>query len=146
MHKQLLSLLFAAASALPLMAGGFWLQLGTPSASNDPLAAGSVMTVVATGCVDPAKAELRAMAIREENGKRTSSPLKLVKMNKPGTFALPVQWPAGTRQTIQLIGEDSGMTTSVLVNVDGDKFDRASAKFFRGEPKAEDVNALIAAR
>ena len=51
-----------------LLAGGFYLQLGNPDASEEARKANAVLTVKATGCHDPATATLTATAVGTVNG------------------------------------------------------------------------------
>ncbi len=127
-------------------AGGFWLQLGNPDASSEARDLKAVITVKAVGCHEPDKAEVTGRAIAVVNGKRQEIPLKLVKMSTPGMFAVAKQWPGDDTWTVELIGHNAGMTTSMLVNTTGTKFDRASAKFIPGIPAAADVEQLVAKR
>src|ERR1017187_3854033 len=63
-----------------LFAGGFFLQLGNPEASAEARKNNAVVTIKATGCHDPATAQLTATALGMVNGHRQSIPLTITKL------------------------------------------------------------------
>src|ERR1041385_8594082 len=76
-----------------LFAGGFFLQLGNPEANPEARKLNAVLTVKATGCGEPAKAQITATAIGSIHGERQEIALKLTPLSDPGAYALARQWP-----------------------------------------------------
>jgi hypothetical protein len=133
--------IFAIALALPLFAGGFYLELGSPSASSDPKAKGAVVLARFTGCHEPEKASLIATAEGMVAGKRQSIPLQAVALSTPGVYAITKQWPAEGKWVLKLVGRypvGPGVTTT-LVRLAGDGYDRGNMVMKAG---AVDTNAL----
>ena len=129
--------------AAPLFAGGFWLQMGSPSASSDAKAKNAALVVRATGCHEPAKAQVSGVAIRMVDGRKQTTPLKLVAMNEPGTYAVMREWPANASVTLEFVGHNQGMSTSMLVRAHGAQVEKASAKFYTHEPTEQEELALL---
>lgn len=127
------------AVVLQLSAGGFWLQLGAPEASHDPAAKGAVLVVRATGCHDPATAHITGEAISAAG----RTPLKLVPMAEPGTFAVMKEWREDGPVALSFTGENIGMHTGLVVRAEGTRVERTKAKFFNREPNAEDVKGAL---
>jgi len=145
--RKSLSLLSGASAALalaaPLLAGGFWLQLGNPEASAEARSLKAVLTVRAVGCHEPEKATVSGTAVGIVKGQRRSMPLQLKALSEPGMFALTRQWPAEGRWVIQLVGENEGAVTSALVSAGPGGVDRKGAKFANRRPSAEEVEAVL---
>jgi hypothetical protein len=129
--------------AAPLFAGGFWLQMGTPEASPEAKAKNAALVVRATGCHDPATAEVSGVVIRMVEGRKQTTPLKLVRMKEPGTFAVMRDWPADTSVTLEFVGPNARAVTSMLVRARGESVEKASAKFFLHEPTVDEEMALL---
>src|SRR6185369_10830261 len=95
-----------------LLAGGFYLQLGNPEASPEARKHNAVLTVLATGCHDPASAQLTATAIGIVNGERKSIPLTVNKLATPGMFALSQQWPKEGKWVLELVAKNGEQFTN----------------------------------
>ena len=126
-----------------LFAGGFWLQLGNPEASKEAREAGAVLTIKATGCHDPATAQVTATAIGTVDGHRQSIPLKLTKLSETGMFALSQQWPKEGRWVIELVGRNGEQFTNTLVTADANGIDRVHAKSDMKQFGDKDVASLL---
>src|SRR5689334_8706886 len=115
-----------------LLAGGFYLQLGNPEANPEARKANAVLTVKATGCGEPAKAQITASVIGVIDGLRREMPLKLTPLSEPGTFALTQQWPKEGHWVIELRGFESlngtPAFTNLLVSAGPEGIDRYHAK------------------
>src|SRR5690348_5969775 len=109
MRKTLL--LAVAALAGPLFAGGFFLQLGNPDANAEARKTNAVLVIKATGCHDPATAQVTATAVSKDR----RIPLTLTKLSEPGTFALAQQWPKDGKWVIELEGHNGEQFTNTLV-------------------------------
>jgi hypothetical protein len=112
-----------------LMAGGFYLQLGNPEASEEARKANAVLTIKATGCHDPATATLTATAVGIVNGKRQSIPLQVTKLSETGMFALSQQWPKDGKWVIELVARNGEQFTNTLVSAGPDGIDRLHARW-----------------
>ena len=129
--------------AAPLFGGGFWLQMGTAEASPEAKSKSAVMVVRATGCHDPAAAQVSGVAVRIVEGRKQTTPLKLIPMKEPGSFAVMRDWPADSAVTLEFVGHNEGMSTSMLVRARGESIEKASAKFYPHEPTAEEESASL---
>jgi len=112
-----------------LLAGGFYLQLGNPDASEEARKANAVLTIKATGCHDPATATLTATAVGTVNGKRQTIPLQVTKLSETGMFALAQQWPKDGKWVIELVGRNGEQFTNTLVSAGPSGIDRLHAKW-----------------
>jgi len=126
-----------------LFAGGFWLQLGNPEASKEARQAGAVLTIKATGCHDPATAQVTGTAIGTVDGHRQTIPLKLTKLSETGMFALSQQWPKEGRWVIELVGKNGEQFTNTLVTADSNGIDRVHAKSDMKQFGDKDVASLL---
>ena len=115
-----------------LFAGGFYLQLGNPEANPEARKANAVLTIKATGCGEPAKAQITASAIGVIHGKRQEMPLTLTPLSEPGTYALAQQWPKEGRWVIEVRGFEkingTPVFTNTLITAGPDGVDRYHAK------------------
>jgi hypothetical protein len=111
-----------------LLAGGFYLQLGNPEASQEARKANAVLTVKAAGCHDPATATLNATAIGVVNGQRQSIPLKVTKLSEVGMFSIAQDWPRDGKWVIELVARNGEQFTNTLVSVGPAGIDRLHAK------------------
>jgi hypothetical protein len=140
--KRMAAITFAA--VMPLLAGGFYLEVGNPSANSDPKAKDALFVVRATGCHQPEKASFTATAEGKVNGKRESVPLKLVPLSQTGSYAIRRDFPAEGRWVVTVAGvSTTGAVTSVAVPIKEIGFDRASIKFVQGKLVREDVEEMI---
>lgn len=147
----MLKLRFPGLAAIILLAvavnlaagGGFYLQLGNPAASEEATALQAALTAQATGCGNPAAAELTATAIGIVDGRRQSVPLRVIGMKKAGMFAIIGGWPEQGRWAIQLVAREGGKVTSAIVPIEGKEVRRTRARFFQGEPPAADLERVL---
>lgn len=134
----------AFAAVMPLLAGGFYLEVGNPSANHDPKAKDALFVVRPTGCHEPEKASLSATAEGKVDGKRQSLPLKLIPLSSPGSYAVPRDFPATGSWVVTVVGVAiNGPVTSIAVPVNPKGFDRASIKFVPGKIPSEDIEKMI---
>ncbi len=142
---QAISRICALAMVMPLIGGGFYLELGTPSANHDPKAKGAVVVARFSGCHQPEKGILTATAEGFVAGKREVIPLKTVVLSSPGQYAIAKQWPAEGKWALKLVGThpDFAGATTTIVRVNGDSFDRASVVMKIGSLGDDAVNALL---
>ncbi|HEV3200453.1 MAG TPA: hypothetical protein VGZ73_21260 [Bryobacteraceae bacterium] len=126
-----------------LLAGGFFLQLGNPEASAEARKNNAVLTIKATGCHDPATAQLTATAVGMVNGKRQSIPLTVTKLSGPGMFALSQQWPKEGKWVIELVARNGEQFTNSLVAADANGVDRLHAKANMKQFSDSEVEAML---
>ncbi|SPE42115.1 conserved exported hypothetical protein [Candidatus Sulfopaludibacter sp. SbA3] len=141
--QRTLKMLAPLALAGQLFAGGFFLQLGNPEASKEAQKVGAVLTVMATGCHDPATARLTATAIGMVNGERREIPLKVTPLSGPGIFAIAQQWPREGKWVIQLEGRNGEQFTNTLVGAGPKGVDRTRFKADMKQFTAADVDAML---
>jgi hypothetical protein len=139
---QTLSLLLLS---LPAIAGGFYIELGTPSASKETAARDASLVARLTGCHQPERGTLRGTAEGVVNGKRQSIPIKVAALPKTGMFAVQQTWPKEGQWVLHLTATHPGVeaTTTTLVKVNGKDFERGSAKYFPRAATAAEVNAFL---
>jgi hypothetical protein len=140
MRKTLVVFLALAAQ---VFAGGFYLQLGNPEASPEARKLGAVLIVKATGCHDPATAQLLATAIGNVNGQRRTVPLEVKHLSEVGAFALVGNWPKEGKWVIHLTATNGEQFTNTLVAAGPDGLDRLHAKANLKKFEASDVEAML---
>ena len=142
---KIFALLTAVASAAVLMAGGFALEIGRPSANPEAQAQHAVLVVRSYACTHPEKTSITAKAEGIVNGKRETIPLKLVPLTGKGTYSVTRQWPAEGRWVIALSATNSAFAwqPSAIVNVNGDDADFANVKRVNRNPTSEEVEAAL---
>jgi len=133
----------ALAVAAPLVAGGFYLQLGNPEANPKAQKMNAVLVIKATGCHDPASATITGKAIGVVSGQRREIPLKVDALGGPGEFALAQQWPKEGRWVIELVGKNGEQFTNALVPAGPDGIDRVHAKFDMKQFARADVDGML---
>jgi hypothetical protein len=126
-----------------LVAGGFYLQLGNPDANPEARKLNAALVVKASGCHDPAGANLTAIAIGTVNGERREIPLKVDRLSEPGAFAIARQWPAEGKWVIQLTARNPQQFTNTLVVAGPQGVERTGAKFDIHPFTQADVDAML---
>jgi hypothetical protein len=126
-----------------LLAGGFYLQLGNPEANTEARKANAVLVIRATGCHDPANADVTATATGMVDGKQQSISLKLTKLHEVGTFALAQQWPKTGKWVIEIVGRNPDQFTNTLVTAGPDGVDRLHAKSDMKPFTRADVESML---
>ena len=132
-----------AAAATQVFAGGFYLQLGNPEANPDARKADAVVVVKATGCHDPATAQVTARAVGNVDGKRQTIPLNVVKLPGDGVFAIAQQWPAQGKWVIELTGRNGEQFTNTLIAAGPNGLDRLHARADMKPFNASDLDAML---
>lgn len=146
MHKtKVFGLLAALATATLLLAGGFALQIGKPSANPEAQAKGAVLVVRGYACHDPEKTTVTATAEGIVNGKRETIPLKLIPLSAQSTFALTRQWPLEGKWVITLLETNPNFNgqPSAIVRVDGDSVDFTAVTRLTHPPGKIEVEAAL---
>lgn len=148
MQRFRLPAILVLVAIAPLLAGGFFIELGNPSASSDIKAKNAVIVARLTGCHEPEKGALEATAEGIVDGKRQSVPLKVSVLSAPGTFAISQQWPDEGNWIVKLVAKHPVFPdgTSALVRVKGSTFERVGAKWVMRAPTTEEVEQVLASR
>jgi hypothetical protein len=142
---KILNRLIALGVVMPLLGGGFWLELGSPTASSDPKARGAVVVALFIGCHEPEKAVLKATAEGVVQGKRQTLALSPVALSTPGVYAISRTWPAEGKWVLKLEGRYPAVSgvTSTFVKLTGDSFDRKGAVMKPGVADTEALEAML---
>ncbi len=143
-HK-LLAIATIMITAASLIAGGFWVEIGKPSASPEAQAKHAVLVVRGYACSTPEKIAITAMAEGLVNGKRETIPLKLIPLSAQGTYALTRQWPSEGKWVVTLVGSNPSFSwhASAIAQVDGESVQWASVTRFSHAPAQADVEAAL---
>lgn len=140
---NLVRMMLLAGAATLLQAGGFWLELGNPSATKDPAAKNAALIVRAIGCGEPSKAEITATAEGLVDGQRKSIPVKLVPLSEHGVFAAERSWPATGKWVLHFRGNYLSRVTSTVTQVlPGGELKRPGKMVMNGATEAE-IDAMV---
>jgi hypothetical protein len=132
------------ASAVQVMAGGFYVTLGNPDANRQARDMGAVLTLKLAGCHEPEKADVSAVAIGSLNGQKKVIPLKLTKLADAGFYAVMPQWPTDGRWVLQFVAKDGDRIASTLVASGPSGVERNGARSAMKMPAESDIAALLA--
>lgn len=133
-------------AALAAYAGGFYLNIDAAGKSTDPKAKGAFLTASLSGCHEAEKGSISASAEGVVQGKRQSIPLKLVKLDTPGTFAVARQWPEHGNWVVVLTGTHPSFAkpTVTAVPVHDNTIESARAKYSNTGPLTNaDVDQML---
>ncbi len=143
MRKTIGFAVSAVVLAGQLFAGGFFLQLGNPEANPEAQKLNAVLVVKASGCHDPAGANLTARAVGMVNGQRREIPLKVERLSEVGSFAIAQQWPKDGKWVIELTAKNPDQFTNTLVVAGPQGVERTKAKFDMHPFSKADVDAML---
>ena len=143
-HK-LLAIATITITAASLIAGGFSVEIGKPSANPEAQAKHAVLVVRGYACSTPEKIAITAMAEGLVNGKRETIPLKLIPLSAQSTYALTRQWPSEGKWVITLVGANPSFRwqPSAIVQVDGESVQWGGVARFSHAPAEADVEAAL---
>lgn len=135
----------ALASATSLIAGGFLIELGKPSANPEAQAKHAVLVVRGYACTAPENTTITATAEGLVNGKRESIELKLLPLSGQSMYAVTRQWPAEGNWVIAFIQANPNFRgqLGLLVKVSGDAVDWAGVTRLSRAPNAQDIEAAL---
>lgn len=130
--------------SLSAVAGGFYIELGNPSASKDAAAKNAFVVARLIGCNQPERGTVTATAEGIVNGKRQTIPVELKPLSTPGMFALSRSWPAEGKWVLHFAAThpDAGVT-STLVRVKGDNYERSGAKMAMRAATKPEIEELL---
>jgi len=137
--------MIALGAAISLVAGGFALQIGKPSANPEAQGKNALLVVRGYACAAPEKTTVSGVAEGVVNGKRESIPLKLIPLSGESAYAVTRQWPAEGKWVITLVEANPRFQShpSAIVRVDGNSVDWAGIRRFDQAPSAEEVKAAL---
>jgi hypothetical protein len=143
--SKLLIPLIALAAAMSLVAGGFALQLGKPSANPEAQAKNAVLVVRGYACAAPEKTTISATGEGVVNGRRESIPLKLIPLSGESTYAVTREWPTQGKWVISVVQTNPRFSSrpSAIVKVSGDSVDWAGITRLSAPPSPEQVDAAL---
>ena len=138
-----------AVIGVSLMTAAAWAQtfafeIGGPVAAQDFRLKSAAFVFRTTGCADPAKAEVTAMAEGVADGARRTMPLKVTPSSRPGVYAVLPQWDAG-RWVVVLKGACGTMLAGAVIPVGLHGFAREESKFFAHPATAAEIEAALKA-
>jgi hypothetical protein len=146
-RPKLLMLASGLAAAASLMAGGWVLEIGKPSANPEAQAKNAVLVVRGFACVEQDKTTVTGTAEGLVNGARQSMALKLIPLSGQSTYAVTQQWPSeGTWVLALVMTHPHFGQQSALIRVDGGAVDWAGITRFNHAPAKEDIQAALKAR
>jgi hypothetical protein len=131
------------ASGTLAFSGGYWLEFGKPTASNDPAAKEALALVRAVGCGEPSKSTMSASAEGLVNGERKSLPLQVVTLASPGLYAIKGQLPSEGSWVLSVTGTYLEANTGAIVPITSKGIERKAAKLSRHKPLPAEVDALL---
>ncbi len=128
-----------------LVAGGFVLEIGNPSANPEAKAQHAVLVVRGYACANPEKTTVTATAEGIANGKRETIPLKLISLSGQSNYAITRQWPAQGEWVVSVVGSNPRFQwqPADIVHVQGDSADFTSVRQLSHAPTAADVEAAL---
>jgi hypothetical protein len=137
--------IIALGAAISLVAGGFALQVGKPSANPEAQAKNAVLVVRGYSCVAPEKTTVSAIAEGLVNGKRERIPLKMIPLSGESTYALTRQWPAEGKWVITMVEANPRFQSqpSAIVKVHGNSVDWAGITRLPRPPSAQEVEMAL---
>jgi hypothetical protein len=128
---------FAAAQA-------FTFEVASPVAAQDFRSKSAAFVFRATGCAEPAKADITAAAEGIADGARRSISLKVTPSSKPGVYAVFQQWESG-HWVVVLKGSCGTTQAGAVIPIGPHGFVREDSKFFPHPATAAEVDAALKA-
>ena len=142
-------LLLAIILPVTLLAGGLFLEVGNPQANPEAIRMHAMLLARITACHEPAKSVVSANLVELSEGNVRRTPLKVVALSTPGTFAVLGSIPAGSSPVIELSvvnPEYKNYSPHALVRAGENGVQWTTLKrFSNNAPTAEDVKAVFAA-
>jgi hypothetical protein len=137
--------MIALGAAISLVAGGFTLEIGKPSANPGAQAKNALLVVRGYACAAPEKTTVSARAEGVVNGKRESIPLKLISLSGESTYAITRQWPAEGKWIITVVEANPRFPSqpSAIVKMNGNSVDWASITRLQRSPSAQEIDMAL---
>jgi hypothetical protein len=136
-------LIATIALAGQLLAGGFFVELGNPSANPEAKAKNAVLLVRVSGCHDAAHAPISAVVEGTVDGKHKAIPLTLIPLSGEGMYAARREWPQTGSWVLSVVAKDGERVTSLVVPVDENGAVRKSAKWYSRAPTETEIASVL---
>src|ERR1700761_802256 len=132
------------AAAVSLLAGGFVLQIGKPTANPEACAKNAALVVRGYACVEQDKTTVKGTAEGIVNGAHKSLALNLIPLAEQGTYAVTQQWPSEGRWALAFTMANPRFgQQAAIVRVDGANVDWAGISRLSHAPAKEDIEAAL---
>lgn len=129
-----------------LTAGGLVLEVGNPQANPEAQKIHAVLVARVTACHEPAKSIVTANFVAVDSDGVRRTPLKVVPLSTPGTFAVLGSIPTGDTSLIELAvtnPEYGNYSPRVLVHADESGVKWSTLRRFHEAPKISDIKAAL---
>lgn len=136
----------AAAVAIPLLAGGMYLEVSNPAHNAEATAKHAIAVAQIAACHAPEKTTVKAFAEGMKDGARTSVPLHVTALKAPGAFAvLPDNLGKGAwvLKVTATNPEYTNYVAGLLAPIAGSTVEWKSARQFRHDPTETDISAAM---
>lgn len=146
MRRLLTTVLAAGFAAIPVFAGALTLQADDPKANSEAMAQHAIVLAHTTACHSPADTVITATAEGIVNGKRVSTPLRVIRLKEAGYFAVTKEWKGSGAWVVKMIAtnpEYKNYATSIVVPAEGAAAGRAAAKVFYHAATEDEVDSVL---
>jgi hypothetical protein len=139
------SLALATMSVVASWAGALLLEVGKPEANSEARNMNAVLVARTTACHDPAKSKVTASLVREDGGELRRTPLKVMTLQTPGTFAIVGVVPPGSVIDLAVTNpEYQNYQPRVLIRTDSHGVQWSSVRrFFSIPPTDSDMKSIL---
>jgi len=139
------SLILAMVPVVVSWAGALLLEVGKPEANPEAKSMNAVLVARTTACHDPAKSKITASLVRADGGELRRTPLKVMTLQTPGTFAILGAVPPGSVIDLAVTNpEYQNYEPRVLIRTDSHGVQWASVRrFFGTPPNDSDVKSIL---
>lgn len=139
------SLAVAAISVAASWAGALLLEIGNPEANPEAKGMNAVLIARTTACQDPAKSKVTASLVRAEGNELRRTPLKVMALPSPGTFAIVGAVPPGSVIDLAVTNpEYKNYQPRVLVHTDSHGVQWSNVRhFFSTPPTDSDMKSIL---
>jgi hypothetical protein len=139
------SLILAMVPVVVSWAGALLLEVGKPEANPEAKSMNAVLVARTTACHDPAKSKITASLVRADGGELRRTPLKVMTLQTPGTFAIVGTVPPGSVIDLAVTNpEYQNYEPRVLIRTDSHGVQWASVRrFFGTPPNDSDVKSIL---
>ena len=126
-------------------AGALLLQVGNPEENPEAKALNAALVAQSTACHEPAKSVVSANLVELVNGELRRTPLKVVALKEPGTFAVIGKIPAGSVVDVAVSNpEYVNYQPRVIVRANASGLQWAGVKRFYSKPPTDnDIKAAL---
>jgi hypothetical protein len=140
-----LSLALAMMSVVASWAGALLLEIGKPEANSEAKSMHAVLVARTTACHDPAKSKVTASLVRDDGGELRRTPLRVIALQTPGTFAIVGAVTPGSVVDLAVTNpEYENYQPRVLIRTDTHGVQWSSVRrFFSTPPTDSDMKSIL---